>query len=61
MTKGRKKTVQEKQTAIRLTPEDQAIAKELQEKLGLNLTSVIRLALRRLREEFARRNDYAAD
>ena len=55
------KPTEPKMTAIRLKPEDQEIAAELRAKLGLDFTSLVRLALRRLREEYRKRNDFAAD
>jgi predicted DNA-binding protein len=40
-----------KQTSIRLTPEARALIKRLSDKLGINQTSVIEMAIRVLAEK----------
>lgn len=40
-----------KQTAIRFTAEDMALIEALQRKLGVNLSGLVRMAIRRLAEQ----------
>lgn len=56
-----KPTFRPKNTAIRLSPEDQEIIEGLKLKTGLDFPGIVRLALRRLAELELQRQSNAAD
>jgi len=55
------KRLEPKNAAVRLTSEDREIVERLKKKLGVDFSSIVKMALRLLDERESRRQDVAAD